>query len=40
MPKYAAITERDDTDTCITVKSTKIAKYLDFYYRTYEMEKP
>ena len=22
MPLYAAITERDDTDTCITVKST------------------
>ena len=40
MPKYASLVERDEFDTCMTVRSTTIAKTIDFFYRTSEMQRP
>ena len=40
MPKYASLIDRDEFDTCMTVRSTTITKTIDFYYRTSEMQTP
>ena len=40
IPEHATITERNESNSCVTVKSERTSRIIDLHYRTSDMMSP